>query len=64
MVKEELNNDIGNKPIIIDFKPWYFSGQEQLLKQFFQILANNIESQLSKSNKKLREMAKVISKNL
>lgn len=29
-------------PIIINFRPWYFSGQDHLLEQFFKQLASQI----------------------
>ncbi len=43
MIIESLNEQ-GSAPIIVRFCPWYFSGQDQLLQQFFLQLASEIRS--------------------
>ncbi len=51
MILEELDNltrDQEEKPIIIYFNPWNFSSPEQLLQQYFLILANKFSSQKDK----------------
>ena len=42
MVLEVLEQE--KDVLIVEFKPWYFSGQDQLLKQFFKHLAFNIQN--------------------
>jgi predicted KAP-like P-loop ATPase len=42
MIKEKLNKK-DEKTIIFNFDPWYFSGQDKLLEQFFYNLASTIE---------------------
>lgn len=57
MIRESFdNNDTSKTPIIIDFSPWYFSGQDQLFEQFFQQLALGIRS----SYEKLKDSASAI----
>jgi predicted KAP-like P-loop ATPase len=63
MVLEELDKGDKNKPIIVDFKPWYFSGQDQLLEQFFQLLSDSIKYEFI-SSKNLSKKADLIGKNL
>ena len=37
-------------PIIVHFRPWYFSGQKKLFEQFFTLLAFKIKSSLNESS--------------
>ena len=47
-------------PIIINFRPWYFSGQDHLLEQFFNQLASQIQGRLAKAGGSVSEIGKQI----
>jgi predicted KAP-like P-loop ATPase len=58
LTKEHIKNnkDVKNKPIIIDFNPWYFSGLNNLIHYFFDEIAEKLGS--LKTDKQLRKIAK------
>jgi predicted KAP-like P-loop ATPase len=56
MVCESLGEQ-ESAPIIIRFCPWYFSGQDQLLEQFFQQLASEIRGSFEKAKDTTQDMA-------
>ncbi|ACB53119.1 hypothetical protein cce_3771 [Crocosphaera subtropica ATCC 51142] len=68
MVKEVLNPDENedkkDKPLVIEFKPWYFSGQDQLLEQFFKHLSSELTSNIEKFGQKAKGSIEKIGKNL
>lgn len=47
-------------PIIINFRPWYFSGQDHLLEQFFKQMAIQIQGILAKAGGTVSETGKQI----
>ena len=59
----EPNKDAG-KLIIVKFNPWYFSGQDQILKQFLKILKLNIQSKVQSITGSAKEKLEGIGKNL
>ncbi|WP_052402711.1 KAP family P-loop NTPase fold protein [Methanococcoides methylutens] len=66
-VEEKASNlDNNEKPIIINFNPWNFSNQNQLIEQFFKQLSNTFEKVdysvlLKTAGKLLRTYSKIIS---
>jgi predicted KAP-like P-loop ATPase len=59
----EPNKDAG-KLIIVKFNPWYFSGQDQILKQFLKILKLNIQSKAQSITGSAKAKLEGIGKNL
>ena len=60
MVVEHIENASANrleaeKPIIIRFNPWYFSGQQELLKLFLSQLLTQVEKTGAKNIRAIRE---------
>lgn len=47
-IKAELDNEA----VAINFNPWLFNDQKQLVKSFFESIANAIGKRLSTNNKK------------
>lgn len=56
-----------NQPLIVHFEPWYFSGQDHLLEQFFKHLSQEIK-QLKKRgetiNKNINSLSQLLSKGM
>lgn len=62
MVREEIDNiadTIEDKPIVMYFNPWNFSSTDQLLKQYFLMLADRFSNE---TDKKLDEISGTIKK--
>lgn len=58
-VKHDLNKlPANNKPVVIDFNPWWFEGRDQIASQ----LLEQFSAQLPDRLKHARELAKVIGK--
>lgn len=59
MMLEEINVNIaeGEKPLVIRFDPWNFTSTDQLLQQFFMMLANTL---LSEDDKKKNEIGNAL----
>lgn len=59
MIEEAVVSDSksNKKPIIVNFRPWYFSGQDHLFQQFFGQLAREIVNNLSEAEKKSADKA-------
>jgi len=57
MIIESLNEQ-DSAPITVRFCPWYFSGQDQLLQQFFLQLASEIRSSFEKATDATQDLAK------
>lgn len=64
MIKQEVQEINIDKPIIVDFNPWYFSGRKQLISDFFKILSENIGYGTSSELKNLGDDLKKYSKVL
>lgn len=59
MIEDAVVSDpkTNKKTIIVNFRPWYFSGQDHLFQQFFGQLAREIVNNLSEAEKKSADKA-------
>ena len=62
MIQEVLDQE--DDILIIEFKPWYFSGQDQLLEQFFKHLSSEIISKIDKFEKTAKKSIEKIGEHL
>lgn len=53
-IQTELKNN--NDIIVVNFNPWLFSGETQLLLSFFQVLAASLDKKLKSKKEQLGEM--------
>ena len=66
LVKEYIKNlNLKDKPTLIEFNPWLFSENDNIIEQFFQEIAYKLElNKDSKNDKKIAEKLRYYSKIL
>lgn len=53
-IKDEVKKE--NKTIVIDFNPWLFTNEDQILMLFFNVLASGIDCSLKKNKEKIGDL--------
>jgi GTPase SAR1 family protein len=62
--KNQTSQEHYKSPIIVKFNPWYFSGQEHLIRQFFNVLSSNLNSSIKKMGQELKDALKTVGKSM
>ena len=62
--KKPISQEHYKSPIIVKFNPWYFSGQEHLIRQFFNVLSSNLDSSIEKMGQELKDGLSTVGKSM
>ncbi len=62
--KNQTSQEHYKSPIIVKFNPWYFSGQEHLIRQFFSVLSSNLDSSIKKMGQELNDGLNNVGKSM